>query len=286
MRMPSLPRDPWKSTEAKNRITLHAMTLRTLLFFLFLSIAGGASASMAADLTPELRDIERKYDFEIATSNLGFPVETKYGLIDGKKAEPGTFMEYARIFAPEFALYPPELVQRTRLKRVVLCTELTFAGQRRNAVPDFEHDTLYLDIARGTHNQDYLRKVIHHEFFHIIDFRDDGSVYRDDHWAAHNPPGFEYGNGGRNAQNRSETSLLTHKFPGFLNHYSTTGVEEDKAEIFANLIVDFDHVEARSKSDMVIDKKCEAMRELLSKFSPAMDESFWRKARELRRTGR
>lgn len=270
-------------TDARFRMTPDAMTLMNPLFILFLTIAGGASASMAADLTPELREIERKYDFEIATSNLGFPVETQHGLIDGDDADPGFVMEYARIFAREFALYPPELVQRTRLKRVVMCTELTFAGQRRNAIPDFEHGTLYLDVARGTHNRSYLRKVIHHEFFHIIDFLDDGSVYRDDGWSALNPPGFRYGDGGRNAQNKSETSLLTQKFPGFLNHYSTTGVEEDKAEIFANLIVDFEHVEARAQSDMVLNAKCEALKESLSKFSPEMNETFWRKVRELKR---
>ncbi len=62
---------------------------------------------------------------------------------------------------------------------VVRARELTFAGQRRNAIPDFEHDTLYLDVSRGAYSKSYFRKVIHHEFFHIIDYRDDGSLYND-----------------------------------------------------------------------------------------------------------
>ena len=109
---------------------------------------------------------------------------------------------------------------------MVLCKELSFAGQRRNAIPDCEHETLYLDVSRGSYSKTYLRGVIHHEFFHIIDFRDDGSVYQDKRWKALNPEKFRYGSGGRTVQDLAKTSVLTDKYPGFLNHYSTTGVEE------------------------------------------------------------
>jgi hypothetical protein len=255
----------------------------TIPLILILTASNSISAQAVAVSASDIAKLETSFAIIIATTELRFPVETKHGLIDGKTAGPGKVKDYVRVFAPEFALYPPELVQRARLRRIVLCTDLTFAGQRRNAIPDFEHGTLYLDVARGTHDWKYLRKVIHHEFFHIIDFRDDGSLYRDDHWSALNPPGFEYGDGGRNAQNHRETSLLTQKFPGFLNHYSTTGVEEDKAEVFANMMVDFEHVEVRSQSDKLIHDKRAAMQKLLSKFSPAMDESFWRKVRDMKR---
>ena len=52
-------------------------------------------------------------------------------------------------------------------------------------------------------------------------------------WDALKPKDFKYGSGGKNAQDISTTSLLTEKYPGFLNHYSTTAVEEDKAEVLA-----------------------------------------------------
>ena len=46
------------------------------------------------------------------------------------------------------------------------------------------------DLDVGTNDQpaSYLRKVIHHEFFHVIDYCDDGLLYEDDGWKSLNRP--------------------------------------------------------------------------------------------------
>lgn len=250
-----------------------------------LVFSGAARAQSKAPAAPieELEKIARVYKIGVETADLGFPVKTTHGTIDGKSADRKQLRDYTSLFAPEFALYPPDLVQRAQIKRVVLCSELSFAGQRRAAIPDYEHDTLYLDVARGMYSKPYVRKVIHHEFFHVIDYCDDGSVYQDERWASLNPAAFKYGSGGRAAQDLHETSVLTTKFPGFLNHYSTTGVEEDKAEVFANLIVDLQYVEDRTAKDPVLNAKVKRMKELLAKFCPEMNGKFWEKAREMKR---
>ena len=204
-----------------------------------------------------------------------FPIVTTFGAIDGRAADRADLDRYSRLFAAEFGLYPPGYVMQSKLKRVVLCRDLSFAGQVRNAVPEFGSDTLYLDVVRGAETPTYLRKVIHHEYFHIVDFRDDGEVYTDAAWAALNPAGFVYGSGGASAQDMATTSVLTDKFPGFLNHYSTTGVEEDKAEVFANLIVDGAYVAERIKTDAVLKAKVARMKALLTRFSPDMNDAFW-----------
>jgi hypothetical protein len=162
---------------------------------------------------------------------------------------------------------------------------LSFDGQRRSAIPDFESDILYLDVCRGWPNRLYLRKVLHHEFFHILDYRDDGSVYEDPSWSELNPPEFAYGSGGRNAQGRADTSVLNDQHPGFLNHYSTTGVEEDKAEIFANLIVEPLKMKERVEADAVLRRKVDRLKELVMRFCPEIDEGFWRRAAERRDGG-
>jgi len=231
----------------------------------------------------QLEKIARDYKIEIVARDPAFPVKTRHGPIDGKMVAGTELEKYIGLFSTEFTLYPPELMQRSQLKRVVICTDLSFDGQRRNAIPDFEHDTLYLDASRGTFDKTYLRKVIHHEFFHIIDYRDDGKVYQDDRWAELNPGDFRYGRGGHAVQNMAQTSVLTDKYPGFLNHYSTTGVEEDKAELFANLIVDPAYVERRTTSDRVIHAKVDCMRELLARFCPELNDKFWEKVRQTKR---
>jgi hypothetical protein len=259
--------------------------LSVLLVLPALLLCGAAWAQTKAPETPlaELEKIAKAFKIEIVTADLGFPVKTTHGTIDGKNADRKELQDYTSLFAPEFALYPQDLVQRSQLKCVVLCSELSFAGQRRNAIPDYEHDTLYLDVNRGTYSKTYLRKVIHHEFFHIIDYRDDGNVYQDERWMSLNPAKFKYGSGGRDAQDLQETSVLTDKCPGFLNHYSTTAVEEDKAEVFANLIVDLEYVKDRAKKDRVLNAKVERMKELLAKFCPEISDKFWEKIRKMKR---
>jgi hypothetical protein len=245
-----------------------------------------AQSGAHAGLLKELKILAEAYRIKIVTSAPELPVETTHGTVDGKEGDRRKIQDYAGLFVQEFSLYPKDLVRRTQLRRVVLCGDLSFAGQRRNAVPDYEHDTLYLDIDRGSYSRSYQRKVIHHEFFHIIDYHDDGSVYEDGRWAALNPADFRYGRGGRESQNLPQTSVLTTEFPGFLNPYSTTGVEEDKAELFANLLVDPAHVEARARMDRVLGAKVERMKKLLVGFSPEMDARFWAKIQKLGRTGR
>jgi hypothetical protein len=233
-----------------------------------------------------LAEIARRDEIEIVAFDPLFPVATTFGEIAGRAAMGDDIDRYSVVFVREFSLYPPSLVKRCGLKRVVLCEGLSFDGQSRAAIPDFFHDTLYVDVLRGGYDRSYQCKVLHHEFFHIIDYRDDGRLYEDKDWAKLNPPGFKYGTGGKHAQNEASASELTDKFPGFLNYYSTTGVEEDKAELFANLIVDSAYVAQRAKTDRVLHAKVQALKKLMTKFCPDVDEAFWTKSAAVNRTGK
>ncbi len=163
------------------------------------------------------------------------------------------------------------------MQRIVLCRGLTYGGQNRAAVPDFEHDTLFLDVVAGDHDRDYQRHAIHHDLFHILDDEDDGQLYSDNRWLKLNSPGFQYGSGGERMQDDQWSGVLWNR-PGFLNKYSTSGVEEDKAEIFAYMMTDYGFVDNRAATDDVIRKKMAAMKTLLEKFCPDIDESFWKGA--------
>ena len=260
-----------------------AVVARAVLVLLLSALAVSAQRAPRADVRVQLARLAETYAIEIVADAPTFPVKTTHGAIDGKPARRPAVEAYATLFIPEWSLYPPELVKRAALKRIVFCEELTFADGRRNAIPDYEHDTLYLDVSRGDYSPSYLRKVIHHEFFHIVDYKDEGSVYADEAWAALNPPGFTYGTGGRSAQGDANTSVLTDKRPGFLNLYSMTGVEEDKAEVFSNLLVDFAYVERRARKEKVLWAKAELMRALLAAFCPEVNDDFWKTVRSIKR---
>jgi hypothetical protein len=260
--------------------------LRIVFWLAILSLTTGApfavpllGAEWEDRAASKLISITEKFGVPVVVRDPGFPVRISTGFIDGKESTPEQVLQYAAIFVPEFSYYPVEFVHRTGLRRIVLCEALSFSGQLRTALPDFENQTLYLDVARGTNNSIYTRTVIHHEFFHLVDYADDGSVYRDDEWSSLNPGSFRYGDGGKNAQANRNTSVLTDQYPGFLNHYSTTGVEEDKAEIFANLMVRPAYLERVIQTDPLLATKVSQMKRLLSRFSKDLDESFWKSTR-------
>lgn len=262
---------------------LHRYRLSALIALIAAGFATAPARGAEPPTFPELERTAKAYKIEIVATDAKFPVKCSYGTIDGKVADRKAVEAYAALFVPEFNLYPPDLIKRSKLKRVVLCTGLMFADQQRTAIPDFEHDALYLDVARGAANKAYVRKVLHHEFYHVIDLRDDGNLYKDERWVKLNPADFKYGTGGKNAQDKGDTSVLSDKYPGFLNHYSTTGVEEDKAEVFANLVVDAAYVAERAKKDRVLASKVERMKELVTKFCPDVKEGFWESAAKLKR---
>jgi hypothetical protein len=239
----------------------------------------------AIPVADALAELARSFSLQVVTKDAHFPVATTHGVIDGKAADARVLAPYVAMLTAEFGLYPPSLVRRMRLERVVIAVDLRFAGMARGAVPDFEHATLYLDAACGAECGLYQRKVLHHEFFHYLDWVDDWQLYEDPQWLALNPRDYHYGNGGINAQNVPTSSLLTDQYPGFLDYYSTTGVEEDKAEVFANLIVERERVDERVKHDAVLEAKVQRMRDLTKAFCADLGNEFWDRARRLPRPG-
>jgi len=254
--------------------------LQTVLLSLLPHIARGEESRL--DRTFE--SVEEAYGIVIIRQNPSFPETTRWGKIEGENAAAKDIHRYERLFCEEFSLYPQTLIQKTKLRRVVLCGQLKFVGQRRYAVPDFEHDTYYLDVGTEYLSASYLRHVIHHDFFHIVDYQDDGRLYEDERWKLLNPPDFRYGNGGAAALNNPDTGALTNKYPGFLTHYSTTGVEEDKAEVFSHLIVSRQFVEKRVKEDQVLKEKVDLIRTLAGDFCEELDQDFWKRAGQIDRT--
>ena len=267
-----MPLDRWPRFPQKYFLLIVFVVLTTQLQVL------SADPPSDGDIDTQAARLAKDYRISVVVAQPTFPVKTLHGEIAGREAKPNHLKSYVPILASEWSLYPPELIQRTGLRRIILCQSLSFAGQLRTAIPDFENSDLYLDVERGRYAERYVRLVIHHEFYHLIDYRDDGSLYADEKWVALNPVGFKYGRGGKNAQSDATVSLLNNDQPGFLNRYATTGVEEDKAEIFAHLIVNPQKLDERTKSDAIVADKARRMKELLQKFCPQVDGRFWESA--------
>lgn len=250
------------------------------------------------------RDLEQRLNVRIETAEAAIRVPLPTGAItaapigskpwsDRTTSATATVATYRDRLVREFSVYPAAFVRRVQLKRIVICEQLAFAGQQRAAVPDFAHNVLYLDWQSGFADTNYQRAVMHHEFFHLVDYRDDGRVYQDDAWQQLNPAGFAYGPGGAQVQEDRRQSRFRQPTRGFLTHYATSGVEEDKAELFAHLLVNPEHVSRCAAEDAVLDRKVVRLKALLRSFCGELDGDFWQQVtataqqrREFRRPAR
>jgi len=220
------------------------------------------------------RRIAKKYGVEVVWKRQKNPIKTSTNLLWATEADPYHLNAYVPLLASEILLYPPEFVRRSGLKRIILCGELDSKEGRRGGYADAEHGDIYLDVERGSYSKPYKRLGIHHEFFHFFDYRDDGRVFQDERWERLNSDSFRYAGGGVTMQD-DPTAGLTRDIPGFLTRYAMSGVEEDKAEMFSHMMVEYRYVRDRAIKDRVIGKKWSEMKDLLRRFSPDMDEAFW-----------
>ena len=138
----------------------------------------------------------------------------------------------ANVLLPALERYPAALFKAIRLGNVGLVKDLVVANQRRRAMPDPANDALvYAD------NGDALCPAgmelrVHHELFHLVDFRQFGEYYfRDPAWQALNRGTLEYGRGGASVYGTGMQNL-GHPQAGLVSRYAATGLEEDKAETF------------------------------------------------------
>lgn len=191
---------------------------------------------------------------------------------------------YYNALIAEFSKYPRDFMETSHLKRIVLVEQLVRSGQDSAGIPVSKMETLYYDV---TYFKDqlsarvYARAVMHHEFFHMLDEEWNGRSYRKDpKWAALNPSGFKYGAGGA-AANRGPDRLslfaLSHPQPGFASKYATSGIEEDKAVIWAAMFVPerWTILKKLMAVDPVIGAKVQYLREVARSKSPEMEGEYW-----------
>ena len=183
---------------------------------------------------------------------------------------------YSPLFMLEWWIYPKKFIQRANIKRITFVHDIEFTTnsytQSRTGCPDY-NTTKSIIFAIHETNFAYMRIVLHHEFFHYVDYADD-QTYDDDGWEKLNQKGFKYGKGG---DTEREWVKLDKNVKGFINHYSTTDMAEDRAEIYQYLIGCPD--EALNNKDIIVRKKAKRIQNFLNNFDKEgmgdIKNNFW-----------
>jgi hypothetical protein len=169
----------------------------------------------------------------------------------------------------ELDRYPTRLLQRMALFEIIVCESLRADGEPRVMTFNLVSGTLYVDCRILEYPRVFAQRVLHHEVFHLIDYRDDGNVYADEEWFRLNPRNFEYLKSVSKATAKyGDLTALNVSQPGLLSGYSAVSLEEDKAELFSFMVVDPRMVERQCAQDTVVSAKAARIRAILNSFGP------------------
>lgn len=233
------------------------------------------TADMQAKLAPLAQRYGVAFTFPTEELRAGATSYTYSPVIKENEARATAFVA---MFVQEFAKYPADFIKASKLKRVLFVENLAVGAQRRAAVPAYDTEDLLYDVTY-IGNDRYVRHVVHHEFYHMLEQEWNGSAYyKDPKWAALNAPDFKYGAGGENAYGKGDVWSFVHPKPGFINVYSTYGLEEDKAEVWAVMFVpaNWKLVAPLVEEDAILRAKVGYLREFGRTKSPSMGEEFWK----------
>ncbi len=185
------------------------------------------------------------------------------GEIEGEAISRAEESRSAALVRAELARYPAAFVAAIHLHGVLLTRELREGGRPIPSLPNCG-GAMLLDVDASP---EFLRRLVHHEVFHFADLADDGTLKQDPAWESLNDHFFVYGDGGRASRDPS-ASRLTDAYPGFLDVYARSAVEEDKAETFAFLMTEPARVARIASRDAVVQSKVRAIRERVTRLSP------------------
>ncbi|ATL48120.1 hypothetical protein COR50_13640 [Chitinophaga caeni] len=191
-----------------------------------------------------------------------------------------------QIFSEEWEKYPPAFIRSIDIKNVYFVRNLQVYGQTRYAMPDGASNDLYYNTDYvGIRKESYLRHSLHHELYHLIEKQFFGDFYYvDATWASFNPPLFSYSTGGADAYAKQQFSKQVHPYKGFVSGYATSGLEEDKAEVFAYMMTgnQFLQLLRWSQDDIILAQKMAYMMGFTRGICREMDMEYFLKIHEIK----
>lgn len=242
--------------------------------------AGQSDAHVEADFRELLAEVARRQQVDIVWTGGPYRYNYDWG---GGSAEDPTEDDVARVAAfvvRELRLYPEGFLRRAGLSGIVLVRDLFVKedGGARGAAAYIFENRFFLDVPNADRaiQAGTRPRFIHHLIWHRLDERA-ATMWNDLEWEALNPPNFEYGVYSRGGvhETRAGSGSLSTDYPGFLNLYSTGNLPDDKAEVYAYLMVVHSWVEARTHQDQYLRRKVAVIKARLAALDANFDRDFW-----------
>lgn len=161
-----------------------------------------------------------------------------------------TAQQAGTVVAKAFKTLPDAAIDKARLRYIVLCSQVHAGDQEIGGFPVPPLDLLMLSTTGGTYA---LQHKTLHELFHLFEYR--FGVIDDPAWLS------RFGEGYRHGYANGTDTTLGSGGAGFVNQYATISPSEERAELFANLLL------ARSALEThIIRQRDELLREKVDYF--------------------
>ena len=239
-----------------------------------------SDSRVQADFRAALAEVARRQRVDVVWT--GGPYRYNYDWGGGSAEDPAEadVARVAAFIARELRQYPDGFLRRAEVNGIVLVRDLFVRedGGARGAAAFIFEDRLFLDVplaARAIQAGTRVR-FIHHLIWHRLDERA-GTMWQDPEWEALNPPSFEYGVYSRGGvhETRAGSGSLSTDYPGFLNLYSTGNLPDDKAEVYAYMMVIHSWLSERTQQDEYLRGKVAVIKTRLAALDRNFNEDFW-----------
>jgi len=165
---------------------------------------------------------------------------------------------YLELITAEAKKYPKEFYEKIGLDVIIIGKNLKYNRGYRAAIPENSMRIIFMGI-KDYYTDDYIKYAFHHDLHHYTEFVIWQDYYYDwDEWRV-----LYHGTnlGGITAYLNGDYSYTVPydlELPGFLNHYSTLGQEEDRAEIMGAYMTDYGNriLIRKAMNDELFFKKC------------------------------
>jgi hypothetical protein len=249
----------------------------------------GSSISADGEFSSRLQALGARHGIRISWQGGPFRYEADWGWGEARQASDWEIGMFTPVLIDEIDLYPRTFLRERGIESIVLARDLWLQeeGVAQNVAGYiFEDRVILMSVSYDykVNNRDKQRRYLHHLIWHQVDAQA-GTMWKDPEWEMLNPPGFRYGvhtKGGIHDRS-SESGLISAQYPGFVNRYSTGYLPDDKADVFAYLMVAHHWMEERAREDEFLRRKIQLIKKRLAALDPELDTRFWGRIDGIRR---
>jgi hypothetical protein len=168
------------------------------------------------------------------------------------------------LFIREISLYPKNFFRYAHCQDIYFVAKLFYKQKPADGLFSEGTNYIFYDYSRRSDNTQKIRHYIHHELYHLIGSKHPFWKEHGPAWQALNRSGFSY-NKKSNPHERNPINFYAPPEPGFITDYAMASAEEDRAEVFACMMIPEERslMDRWAQKDKILFKKSEMINEFL-----------------------